>query len=298
MNPNTNTVIEYDDAVLRRIEKLHEPSPIDIQQTALVALPQGLRLESTKPYLDALRTTPERRAGTAKFSSLASFCEHANRFKDEHSAIFALDTPGAPQLVSVLDYHEKTAAGTPRFGMHRGHYAFPLSDEWNAWKARDQKPMDQRAFAEFLEDRIVDVIDPENVGAQTLQLAEQLKLTLASPSRLMMISRGLSIRVDQKIVQATNLSNGEVQLTYEEVHRDAANAPLSIPSAFVIGIPVFRSGDRFQLFVRLRYRAAGGGVAWSVQLHRTDLVFQRAFEDACEEARELTELPLFYGQPE
>ena len=285
--------------ILERIEALQKPQLLGIEDTEVVALPSGLSLHSMKRFRDELRDRPERREGTAQFTVLESFCEHANRFKDEHSAIFADDTASAPKLVSVLDYHEKEAAGSPRFGKHRGVYAFPLSDEWNAWQAKQGKALPQEAFAELLEDRLADVVDPANAGETTRAIAEDIGLTLASPSRLMTLARGLALRVDTKIANAVNLSNGEVQLTYDEVHRDKeSGSPLNVPGAFVIGIPVFRGGDRFQILARLRYRVSGGAIHWTVQLHRLDVTFDAAFKDACEAARELTELPLFYGTPE
>src|SRR5678816_3485771 len=51
---------------------------------------------------------PNRREGTAAHQALASFIEHANRFKAENSVIWA--DAANRRLVSVLDYHPAGAA--------------------------------------------------------------------------------------------------------------------------------------------------------------------------------------------
>src|SRR5690348_16422519 len=123
------THIEYVGAVgiIRKIEELLTPSPIDIDEEHVVALPKALELHSLKRFRDELAERPERRTGTAKLTTLESFCEHVARFADEHSAIFASEDPNSPKLEAVLDYHEKGSGGAPRFGKHRAVYFFPLS---------------------------------------------------------------------------------------------------------------------------------------------------------------------------
>ena len=64
------------------------------------------------------------------------------------------------------------------------------------------------------------------------------------------------------------------------------------------GIPVFEGGDLFQVLVRLRYRIVERTVRWILEPHDMKRVFDVAFEAACEEARDKTVLPLFYGTPE
>jgi uncharacterized protein YfdQ (DUF2303 family) len=286
--------------VVRRFVNPHliEVAKADKDSAEVLVLPEGFKPVSVKAMLDEYADRPERRSGTARFSDLASFIAHANRFRDAHSALFAHHDPKNPSLSSVLDYHETTAAGLPRFGEHRGYYPFPLSDEWIAWTSAQGKTMDQAAFAEWTENRIPDVADPATAGVVAKQLAEQIGASFASPSRLLELSRGLSIRVGQRIQNVRNLSTGETQFAFVETHEAEAGGPLKVPSAFLIAIPVFRSGAVYQIAVRLRYRAREGSVVWFFELYRADRAFDDAFREACEQARAATELPLFYGSPE
>lgn len=288
-------------AVITAIEELYKPEIVTLtrgtaEAAPLLVLPSGKHVVDVKSHLDARRERPERRTGIARMTTLESFVEHVKRFADEHTVIFAVDTPTEPALEAVLDYHQAGAAGAASWCTHRTHYRFPLSDEWTAWtKAME---FDQRAFATFLEDRIGDVADPERAGEQTKEFAEQLGIALATPSALMALSRGLTIHVGQKVTQQINTSSGEVQLQFEEEHQAKQGGPLKVPGGFVIGIPVFRAGPRYSIPVRLRYRVASGAVCWSLALLRPDLAFRDAFEKALESVAMETQLPVLRGKPE
>lgn len=258
------------------------------------------KLVSTRELLAPYDTKPERRRGTAILEDLDSFVAHTNRFKGPTSALFASLGDGAPRLTAVLDYHQPgddTFSGA-RFGQHRGLYKFPLSEEWRAWMAVAGKALTQQAFAEFLETRVIDVIDPKRAGESIADLAADLGISLTTPSRLLELSKGLQVRVNSKVAQAVSLSNGETQFSYATEHQDDKGAPLKIPNAFLIGIPVFDREDAYQLLVRLRYRVREGSVSWSLEPHNTSKALADAFEGACKEAQEQTILPLFFGSPE
>lgn len=288
-------------------EKYHQPSFLgDGHEGPHVAfVPEGLQVVDLKPYQDARLTRPERRKGTARLTTLASFIDHANRFRDDDSAIFANDAMPAPSLVAVLDYHarndEDGEHGAPRFGEHRAIYAFPLSDEWTFWTqlmAR-QGWMSQADLAQVLEDHVVDVVEVSELFESTRALVEQLRISVVGSAELIRVARQLSIRVDAKVASAVNLSTGEGEISYEETHTDGkTGGKVTVPTGFVIGIPVARAGSRYPMICRLRYRVTGGVVTWKVLGHDVDRVFRDAFNGAVAEAGEATKLPVFYGSPE
>ena len=287
-------------------EAYHHPklqaveSPDGKLEGQLLILPVGMKAESVERFLDENRTQPKRRRGQATHRELASFIAHVRRFADEHSAIFASPDPRAPKLVAILDYHEQNADGQPRFGDHKSVYEPLLSEEWKAWNAKHGEVMSQSDFAQFLEDRIGDVIQ-SGVANEDSKLAEFASLvggTFASPSTLIELSRGLSVNVDEKIKSAVNLSSGAISVQYETVHGDGRGNPLQVANLFLIAIPVFRSGALYRIPVRLRYRVAGGRLSWFYQLYRADKTFDHAFEEICKKAADETALPLFVGTAE
>lgn len=260
---------------------------------------RAFKVESIKPLLDEFATAPERKSGTATLKDLKSFIAHVKRFADADSALFADPTRGSPSIQAVLDYHRQD--GAPRFGAHRSRYEFPLSDEWKKWSAasREGASASQLAFAEFIEDRIGDIVAPTGSTAEKA-LAEALGLTFATPSRLLELSRGLSVRVEQTIGAAHKLDSGESRMVFSTEHKDEAGTELKIPGAFLIAIPVFESGVRYTIPVKLRYRVdkGRGSVSWSLILHHREQVFDDALREACELAAKETGLPLFVGSPE
>lgn len=266
-----------------------------------LVLPKGLEVHSLKSILAEYKLRPDRKKGTSHHDTLVSFVEHVNRFKDPdvegQSALFACANASDPELICVYNYNEPGRNG-PRFRDFRAVYRCPLSEEWKVWVAVAGSLMEQSEFAEFIEEHVHDVIDPKDAGKNATELANILATNLATPAQLMALSRGLTVHVGKRVQNATNLSTGEAQIAFAEEHSDQAGQPLKVPAAFAIAIPVFQSGRLWQLPVRLRYRVQGGRISWILQPHRVVETFQAVFEEACAEAREKTELPLFFGRPE
>jgi uncharacterized protein YfdQ (DUF2303 family) len=248
-------------------------------------------------YLDGPRT----RKGTASFTSLNSFIAHVNRFKTDDSAVFADENRQAPKLTAVLDYHAAGGDSPASHGGHRSTFAFPMSDEWNAWRKVNGVSLNLRDFAELIEDRITDVIPPDLTELTDNQRTMVDKLggpdRIASPSMLFELSKGLAVRENANVVQAINLSSGEGQITFSEEHTDLEGRPLIIPTTFLLGIPVFRGGEVYQVLARLRY-SVKGGLSFKVDLWREDQVFDHAFTEATEKVHAETESPVFLGAPE
>ncbi|QPI73912.1 DUF2303 family protein [Sphingobium sp. Cam5-1] len=252
---------------------------------------------SLAEYLDH----PERRTGTATLTRLDSFIEHIVRFKDSDSVIFARDDRASPALTAVLDYHRAGSDADPRFGKHRSVFNFPLSDEWKVWQKFDKVQMDQKEFAEFIEDRVVDIEYVEDIDALSEEMRRYIGSTnagrIATPARMHELSTNLEVYENSVIKQVQKLQTGEAQIRFESEHVDAAGAPVDIPALFVICIPVFAHDGYYRIVARLRYRVTGGLKFW-YELWRTDLVFDDAFDKACARVKAETELPLLVGAPE
>jgi uncharacterized protein YfdQ (DUF2303 family) len=266
----------------------------------ILVVRDGYSVHDVKPFLDEYLTAPERRKGTASLDDLPSFIAFVKRFADKDSAVFAdRSIPTKPALEAVIDYHRQSADGEPRFGQHRARYDFPLSEEWLAWTSQNGKVMGQSAFAAFVEGRLAD-LDGGDVGQSAQAFADKVACEFASPSKLIALSRGLTVREDSRVLNATNLSTGETQFVFETAHQttDKDGGPITVPGAFLIAIPVFRRSAPYQIPVRLRYRKQDHKVVWFYELYRADSVFDHAFDEACELVRIGTELPLFLGRSE
>lgn len=264
---------------------------------------KGTEVTSVKELVDEYRDRPERIRGLAHFTELESFIAHAMRFSDEGSALFGDRSPAAPALLAVYDYHPPVelpegAAKDARFGGHRAKYTFPLSDEWKAWTTQNATAMNQAAFAEFLENHIADIVDPISALESSRAIIDKLLCKFAGPSRLIDLAKGLSVRVDSIVANKQDLQSGESTIRFETTHKDEKGAPLDVPGAFLLQVPVFRGGGAYQIAARLRYRVREGKLSWWFDLYRTSETFDHAFGEACQRAHKETEIPLFMGSPE
>lgn len=272
----------------------------------MLVTPKGVTVSSAKSLVDAFRTRPERRQGTANFEDLDSFIAHALRFKGPTSALFARTADFGPvgvidpYLQSVLNYHEESPieSGKPSFGDHRGRYICALSPEWRAWSTSDQKEFRDREFAEFIEERITDIADPSAADADLTRLAALVKAKWGDAARLMEVASGLTVHVNEKVSRIAKTASGEFEAVWKQEHSGADGAPLVVPSLFLIRIPVFRYAEPVLIGVRLKYRVSEGQIFWRAQRYRPDLALEAAFEAVCAKAAAETGLPLFRGTPE
>lgn len=268
-------------------------APAALTHSGLAAVPPSI--------FDPYRNEPKRKTGTARLTALASFIDLVNRFRSETSALFACDDRKAPALTAVFDYHEPLD-GPPAFMRHRATFAFPLSDQWQAWTKADGKRMTMAEFATFIEDRLVDILDPVAGGPLPAELQTLIGTTqqtgVAGPTKLYELATGLKIYEDAVIEEAISLKSGAGQIRFKSEHRDADGKPLNVPGLFMIAIPVFLHGDLFRIGARLRYRKQPSGIVFWYDLFNADRVFDTAFKEACHKARDETALPLFFGAPE
>lgn len=269
---------------------------VPIQVPAVILRGEHPKVVDLHDVLDAYRTHPARKSGTAQAQTLDSFCELVNRHKTGNSAVFADADWRKPSFTAVIDYHHVGEAGQPDNGRHRVHYAFPLSEEWKAWMEHNGKPMSQKDFAEFLEDRIPELSSPTE--EERIRFERDFATTLATPSQLVELSRGLQVNVASKVKQAHTLSSGEGQIIWEESHQDADGKPLKVPGIFILSIAPFFMGEAVRMPVRLRYRTVGGGVTWFYQVYRPDQFITEHVRATMFVTRDRTELPVFEGKPE
>jgi uncharacterized protein YfdQ (DUF2303 family) len=264
----------------------------------------GVSAEGVKEYLDAYLPVPERMRGFAQLNDLDSLASYINRFKRPETIIFVDDTDiKNPYVEVIFDGHqgndqavdEGHEAGWGEFG---ARYLFPIAPEWKAWLTFASDWRSQAQFAEFLEDRILDVCDPTDPGEAAVKMAQQLGFNLATPGALLALSRGLSLSVDTKVVNILNLGTGEQQLVYEETHKDGSGAPLKVPGGFAIAVPVFRGGDVYRVAVRLKYRKRDGGlIQWQLAPAQLDDVFENAIAGAAKSITAKTALVPLRGRP-
>lgn len=300
---------------LRRPTVVSALDPRDGTEIPLVLIPDGDPFALNPAHFDKYRGTPIRREGTVDLTTAASFVEIVKRFRNPSTAIFASDDRLAPSLTAIFDYHpgnaqlfgEENEGDVYLFGppaadncAHRAKYNFPISEEWNAWADRDGANLTMIEFAQFLEDRIVDVqVDTEVTGDAQRAYIKAVGGIFATPTKLMEMARTLEIHESSSIKEARKLTSGESEISFASEHHDSNGDKLVVPSLFIIAIPVFAgSSDYFRMLARLRYRKRGPNITFKYELWRPELIFDTAVSEACEEVAAKTEQPVYFGRPE
>lgn len=281
---------------------------VDQAYVAILRDDKGVRIESIAGHIETARGKPLRRTGTAMALTLDSFSELVNRHKSEsESVVFANPDWREPSITAVLDYHtqqneqmgrsgETQEDPGARFGKHRIHYAYPLSDAWKAWVSANGKKMAQADFAAFLEDHITELASP--TPAECIQFERDFKSKFATPAELIDLSRGLEVMVGARVKNKVRLDTGETQMVFEVEHRDMEGNSLTVPGLFLLSVAPFHRGDAIRIPCRLRYRAGGGDLIWFYEMIQPDrFIDERLQEDLAEVGSE-TGLLCINGSPE
>jgi uncharacterized protein YfdQ (DUF2303 family) len=145
--------------------------------------------------------------------------------------------------------------------------------EWQAWLDRNEQLHGQESFAELLEDRASQVIDPD--PATMIEIAQTLQGTM---------------KVDW--AAGGRLQDGSRQLRWTETvdARAGQTGELAIPPSFMIKLPLFRGGPDALVTVALRFRI-GPPLKFLYKVLDVDRLEREAFEEAVDQVRQTAGAP-------
>ncbi len=267
------------------------------EQIVLSVVPDNMTARDVTAELDKRLPAPRRRTGTIVVKAMAAFIAMTNRHKSEATVVYC-DDGQKPTFTAVMNDHRPDADGTPGYRDHRVLYAPELSPEWQAWTGRDSKLQDSSSFAEFLEERALDLVDPAaQIPASTQKVIDALGVSVAAPATVRGLARDITIHVRSTVKEARNLQSGEAQIVFDTQHTDSSGNKLTIPGAFLVAIPIYRGELPFLFVARLRYRVKDGQVLWAFQLAQTDLAKREVMAEMITTIREETECLTIEGTP-
>lgn len=243
-------------------QEIHTVAPGGIP---FLVVPTDCHAQSLEAYLPQ----PQRLQAAPTFLDVASFIAYVERFKVDDTLIFA-DRQSAT-LKAELDYHGPAA---PTFRDHTALLTLKLSEEWQAWKGADRRWFGQVELAELLEDRAVDIVEPDS--ATILEAVSKLKLAKAV-----------------NFEKAIDLTNGGVNLVYSE--NVSEKGQMKLPTEFRLALRPYEHCDPVAVRVRLRYRLDEGKVKFQYRLDRPDLLIEAAFRAVVEQVSAGTGLLTLHG---
>lgn len=210
------------------------------------------------------------------------FSAYVNAFKLEgRTRIYGDRLSG--RVSAVLDDHKSSDPADASWCDHRAVLLLADSPQWAAWRAHDGEKMAQVEFAEFLEDRVDDIIEP--AGAQMLEIAMRLEAAKSADFR-----------------SAIRLDSGQVQFRYEEnvkAQTSAGGEEIKIPTMIKLRLPVYFGGQEYEIDARFRYRLSQGGLALFYKLGFRERLELDAFRTVAKSVGETTGIPVWLAaEPE
>lgn len=221
-----------------------------------VLVPESAQVVSIEQLLPA----PVRRRATVTCDELDSFTLYVNEFGEEgHTRIFA-GRPESPSLLAILDYHG-VDADEARWNEHRATFAPRPTEEWKRWCSIANQRISQADFARFLEDNILNVMEPD--GASLLEIAHSL-----------------NAKKDVEFHSTVNLNNGTSALRYvETMTTTGGNGEVVVPNALVLGLPIYQGGENYKVNARLRFCLDEREVFFTVEIPNRHLILERIWKE-------------------
>lgn len=274
------------DAIIEAARTSADPAILQPLSTYAVATPNGVQVIDldTDEHRRRRKDNPRRKTGTRKFTEHPSFVLYVTQHTvDNVSTIWADRDAG--QMVAVLNDHANISSGydddfSAGWGDHRAVLTLRQTPAWKAWTKASGDLVSQTTFAEFLEDRAADVVDPD--AARLLEVATSIEATKSAAMK-----------------SATRLDNGEVKVRYEETIEARAGqaGDLTIPTRIELALSPYEGMDPYKVTARLRYRIGNGELKIGVVLDRPEDIIRAAFGDVVDRVADGTGLAVFHGQP-
>lgn len=252
-------------------------APDRVKDYHYATVPKDYSHKDITDLVEKAQATPNRKRGTVVLKDVASLLAYcADQAMPASGYIYA--DPDARKMTAVLNDHRATLL--PGWRDHRAEFQAEYTPEFAKWLGNNKQPKDQAAFAEFIEDNLIDITEP--AAAQLLDVATTMQA-----------KTGINFSSSKR------LDNGQVQLQYTETidARAGAGGALEIPKEFALGLRIFKNGSAYRLKARLKYRLSGGAVKFWYELDRPEKSVEDAFAGYVADVREKSGYVVLVGTP-
>lgn len=219
-----------------------------------VVVPQGYNIEG----LEQFQPAPNRVVTDYKFRDTKSLATYLNRFQGAETTLFS--APTRQMISAVLDHHGATDA--PSHCDHKAAFHAQFTSQYQAWRSVHGKSMSQISAGLFLEERAIDVVDPD---AATIM---DLVMTFDAIKKV-------------NFRQSQRLHDGQRQFSY--VEENEVRGAVTLPERILIKVPVFDGQEPDTIRIRIKYRIEDGSLSFTFEIHERDDVERVAFE-RCEDS--------------
>lgn len=259
-----------------------KPSLLDEGGVYAIVVPEGhgVHIHDDRDKAEKRGVSPLRRKGTARLTRAESFTAYvaANAFADAEvgPALYADDD--AHRILAVFN---GSGPELPGWGDDRAVLDLVTTPEWDEWVARDGRALTQVALAEFLEDHLRNVVDPD--GAALLEMVTTFEAM-----------------TNVEIQSVTRLQNGTRQLVWKETTAAKAGQvrEAEFPDSFLLSLVPFAGLEPVAVGARLRYKVTREhGLTLTFILDDTDTILRDAFDAVLAAVEQDTGLVAYHGTP-
>lgn len=246
-----------------------------------IMVPPGA--DATKVDRPAL---PFRRKGIVKLDDVNSFVDYFKRYENAPTTNIygSLDPANFTAIFNdTLRNNDEVSTGAANWRDFGCSYTPKYSKEFNTWNSKNNnKFVGNEDFALWLEDNLVDVIEPSN--GRLMDLALNFKVNSNAS-----FSNPIRLQDGNTEFNFTNTVEGSSQIT--------GQGKVSIPEKIKILIPVFdgRDAPHYEFEARFRYRLGGTTLSIWYELIRPHKVVEEAFTDMVELIEKETAQTILYG---
>lgn len=226
---------------------------------------------------------PKRKRARVELIETSSFINYVNAHKVVGKThLFGIASEQGGSFIAILDYHrdEASVVNTAGWGEHTCKLSLVTTPEWVRWTSNNAKPMGQEVFADFLEDNMTDIIEPD-AGA------------LIDMAQLLQGKKAVTFK------SGKNLKTGAIAFEYTEAVEATGgrtNGDMEVPDRFKLGIVPFVGAFGIEISARLRFRITDGGkLSFSYILDRPFKVIEEAFKASRQEIESKTGLVVHLG---
>mgnify|MGYP001548272996 CR=1 FL=1 len=210
--------------------------------------------------LERFQLNPNRQRSAPVFRVAQSLCDYINRHGDEYITTVESSVKNWT-IKAILDDHNPDS-DRPGWQEWTPSFRAQFSPQYLAWRNIHATGMSQIKAGHFLEERAVDVIEPDAATIMDMVMSFDAlkKVTFRQSSRL---------------------HDGQRQFQYME--ENEARGAVTLPERITIRVPVFDGLEPDIVLVRVRYRIDDGSLVFQFEIHDRDQVERTAFE-RCEDA--------------
>lgn len=238
----------------------------------------------TRESMEDLLPCPTRKRAAVKLTDSLSFINYTNKHGQsipDACVIYAnIDNVAQVAVLTAIINDNGTGPEKANWRDHTATFTPKKTVEWLRWNTQSGKPMDQLAFATWIEDNLQDIAAVEGLPTGT----DMLKMAME-----------FEANSEKRFKQKLNVTNGGCRLEYVDDEDKDTRTQMSFFDRFSLGMRVFLNGPAYQVQARLRYRQKETKLSFWFELIRPDRVFEAALNDELSKIQSETGFLLLNG---